>query len=163
MSKVSLHTMVLYLWWKMGLPRWLWWINYSKTVAQTDCVQIYLNVRIQRCLYLGDICNRLMDCPFGDDETTCTLMNTQCPSFCQCLTFVISCQNAKTTNGNVLEMLPYHTVMIKHSNEHFIENTLKLLMYSRLIIVKSNKLQSICFHFSMSHDSLLIDLGLQQD
>ena len=50
-----------------------------------NCVNMY------KCKHRHVICKK--NCPSGDDEMLCQLVNQICPSVCQCLSFAIRCNN----------------------------------------------------------------------
>ncbi len=49
------------------------------------------------CAHLGDICDEKNDCPLEDDEQLCLFNGIKCPVGCECLTFVVACQNMTIT------------------------------------------------------------------
>ncbi len=64
-----------------------------------------------KCIHLLEVCNGKNDCTMGDDEQLCILKNVSCPNNCECLTFVINCQN---TSKLPLVPMPYHIVTVSH-------------------------------------------------
>ena len=61
---------------------------------EVNCINMY-KCRHKRtiCLQLGNICNGERNCPNGDDEMFCQLINSVCPSGCQCLILAVKCTN----------------------------------------------------------------------
>ena len=45
------------------------------------------------CIHIGNICDHQKDCPSGDDELFCELINVKCPHKCTCILFAITCNN----------------------------------------------------------------------
>ncbi len=58
-----------------------------------ECVLMYRCKSTQICVHLGTVCDTHFDCPLREDESLCSLSDTKCPLFCECLTYAIYCES----------------------------------------------------------------------
>ncbi len=64
------------------------------------------------CVHVDDVCDNYSDCPLGDDEALCQLKLVQCPHFCNCLNFAISCADNRFMSFALSEKLPHLSLRI---------------------------------------------------
>ena len=59
------------------------------------CANMYRCKNTNLHLHLGNVCDG-ENCPLGDDEILCELQQVKCPSDCECLAFVLACEDKLT-------------------------------------------------------------------
>ncbi len=96
------------------------------------------------CVHSDDVCNRQNDCPLGDDEILCILWLVQCPSFCQCMNFVISCSDNRFTSSHLKYKLPHLSFTIRNNSQ--VDSTGILDTFPGLLFAYfyGNKIRSTC-------------------
>ncbi len=58
-----------------------------------QCPNLFKCKETNVCIHLIEVCNDIIDCFLGDDESLCSLTNAFCPQNCKCLTFAAFCQD----------------------------------------------------------------------
>ncbi len=59
------------------------------------------------CVSVYDLCDSQTDCPTGDDQLLCELLNTKCLTGCDCLNLAILCKNVTLGNKFLFKSQPY--------------------------------------------------------
>ena len=134
-------------------------MDMMRLLSTVDHINLLKCKNSQVCLHFGQICDKVKDCPLGNDENLCTLQDITCPLLCQCLAFAIFCHNVNFIVKPEIKMLPYQMVDFKYSNEYFIKDILRVLKHARVIIVNANNIKAICSYLPILDNSLLIDIG----
>ncbi len=65
-----------------------------------------------RCVAVENICDKVIDCPFGDDEFFCGTFPEECPMYCTCLLFVIECTGWDVVNNESQAIFPYVKITV---------------------------------------------------
>ena len=69
--------------------------NFAYVCASNkSCLGMYKCFKSARkCLHILNVCNKYVDCPYGDDEWMCELAQITCPIQCTCLLLAMECIN----------------------------------------------------------------------
>ena len=67
---------------------------------ESVCEKMYKCRNDNKCIHIGNVCDTQVDCFYNDDEMFCELKSVQCPIFCSCLIFAITCVK-----------LPFHSLI----------------------------------------------------
>ncbi len=92
------------------------------------------------CIHLGQLCDEIQDCLYGDDEELCDLHSTCCPTDCHCFMFTLRC------NQNFIKQqktLPYKYATL--SNTHSNRKILHLLLHLSVLKISNTTIREICF------------------
>ena len=69
--------------------------NINVCIGDNICHNMYKCSHVHRCISLGNVCDEQSDCLFNDDGMLCDLKSVQCPEFCVCLSYAITCNRLK--------------------------------------------------------------------
>ena len=88
------------------------------------------------CLHFGNLCDTVLNCPYGDDEFLCSLYGFNCPLNCQCHMLSVKCTSA--SSFSLIGTLPYNFLLITNSARNFIITFLRLVVRAVLLILNHN-------------------------
>ena len=134
-------------------------ITTSTCNRERICPNMFKCRKTNVCIHLGDVCDDVKHCPHEDDEKSCLLSQVMCPSVCQCLSFVIKCNEIIGNINTEHDHLPFHVVKIINSSKIFTFNFLQKIYLFSILIVKHSNLDQLCFLFTEPQSWLILHVG----
>lgn len=117
---------------------------YFQCNKQRICPYLFKCAQSQKCVHMHKVCNEHAECPYRDDEYSCSLHNVQCPTECRCLTFVIYCLAVPATVAYLKHSLPHNNIYVRQSSAVFVLHLLSMSCRAVLLDVAQNNLTNIC-------------------
>ena len=123
------------------------------------CINMFKFKMSSTCVHLGDVCNEVVDCPYGDDEFSCLLKCKTCPAVCECLGFVIRCYDTHISEYTLPACFSYRFVTIVNSRLFFEGHLQQPLQNVTFLSITSSNLQYLCPLVSLMKDVIVLDVS----
>ena len=123
------------------------------------CVHKFKCKDSHTCIHALDICDNKTDCPNGDDEFMCSLKDTQCIKYCNCLGFTILCVRVIIFDPLFINNLHFDSIHVRNSSEKFVKY---MCMYAKNIFIlrlNNNNLTDACNILPPLRKSFTVDLN----
>ena len=144
---------ILYLWnyvcdGKWDCPNGDDEIRKPACFKQGNCMSMYkCKGQNMICIELGNICDGIMHCSYGDDEMFCNLVNVICPPDCKCLLYAIACQNIDHKALLMIEDNTFKSFFILNCSLRTID---KNFQSSTILKLPKNRIKEICSQASLN-------------
>ena len=109
------------------------------------------------CIYLGNVCDKYMNCPFDDDELSCSLTDIKCVYQCNCFGLAIACKNSENIFAIEVEY-PYISVYLEHMYDFRMNSMKNKFPQTVFGIFLSNDIVDIC-QIYLPLNIIYLDLG----
>ncbi len=127
--------------------------------CKVNCTHMFRCKGDARCIHIANVCDNIKDCILDEDELFCQLHRVKCPHFCECLGFVVNCNNTENIYFN--EHLPFHFVFITRSFPVEISTVVNIFTKLYTLYLVQCDLKHISAH-TRSNELLKLDLSHNQ-
>ncbi len=127
--------------------------------CKVNCTHMFKCKGDGRCIHIANICDKIDDCSHGEDELFCLLHGVKCPFFCECLGFVVNCNNTENIYFNA--HLPFHFVFLIRSFPVEVSTVVKIFTNLYTLSLVQCDLKHISAH-TRSNELLKLDLSHNQ-
>ena len=131
-------------------------LNNTVCSGETVCQEMYKCAKVhQKCISIGNVCDGQIDCPYHDDEMFCELKSLQCPTYCSCLIFALTCVNLPHDISQFDLSGPYLAISIFESKIMSINILEHILANINIMQLPGNSIVSVCPMLSLRYLFLL--------
>ncbi len=131
--------------------------------SPSRCKHTYHCYQSTICIHLFDVCNKIRDCPYSEDELLCELVGTQCPQGCDCFHFAVLCLNQTLVQSDFVSVpyIAFHFSFCLMASLQWFD---KYFDQIRVLNVPFNKLSgaSVCDNLIFFHTITILNLSCNE-